>query len=113
VQQGVDVPGLVGDHQVVVLLADDVGEDHEVGDQHLVHPPDRLEGVQVVLAGLLLDVRGLAGQPGRGRVHPLAVVGQHPGDRVLGQPVHLDAGVQLPQLGRDRDVALGVPEADR
>ncbi len=41
---------------------DQVGEHHEVADQDLVHGPDRLERVQVVLGGLALDVAGLAGQ---------------------------------------------------
>ena len=40
-------------------------EDHEVGQQDLVHPPQRLEAVQVVLGRLGLDVAGLAGQVAR------------------------------------------------
>jgi hypothetical protein len=44
VQEVVELPGLVPDPQVVGLLPDDVVEDHEVGHQDLVHPPDRLEG---------------------------------------------------------------------
>ena len=55
-QEVVDVPGLVADPQVVVLLGHEVVEHHEVRDQDLVHRPDRLEGVQVVLAGEALDV---------------------------------------------------------
>ena len=72
-QEVVDVPGLVADHQVVVLRLDHVGEHHEVVDQDLVHPPDRLERVQVVLAALALDVRRLVEQRRRRRVDPLAV----------------------------------------
>ena len=48
----VDVPGLVGDHEVVAAGVDGILEDHEVGDQHLVHAADRLEGVEIVLARL-------------------------------------------------------------
>ena len=43
VPEVVDVPGLVGDHQVIAALVDRVLEDHEVLDQHLVHAPQRLE----------------------------------------------------------------------
>ena len=34
-------------------------------------------------------------------------------DRVLGEPVDLEVRMELPQLVGDRDVALGVAEADR
>ena len=59
----VDVPGLVGDHEIVAARLDGILEDHEVRDQHLVHAADRLEGVEIVLAGLQLDVPRLAGKP--------------------------------------------------
>ena len=71
VQEVVEVPGLVADPEVVLALAHEVVEDHEVGDQDLVHPPDRLEGVQVVLPRLRLDMAALAGQPRRRRMHLL------------------------------------------
>ncbi len=58
----VELPGLVADPEVVVLVADEVVEDHEVREQDLVHPPDGLEAVQVVLGGLALHVTGLVGQ---------------------------------------------------
>ena len=63
VEEVVDVPGLVADDEVVGLLLDDVEEHHEVGDEDLVHPPDRLEGVQIVLGALVLHVGRLVGQP--------------------------------------------------
>jgi hypothetical protein len=47
-------------------------EDHEVLDQHLVHAADRLEGVEIVLARLELDVAGFAGAPGGERMDALA-----------------------------------------
>ena len=72
VQEVVDVPRLVADHEVVVLVGDDVVEHHEVVDEDLVHPADRLERVQVVLGRLVLDVGRLVGQPRRRRVDPLA-----------------------------------------
>ena len=52
----VDVPGLVGDDEIVVALVDRILEDHEVRDQHLVHVAEGLEAVQVVLARLHLDM---------------------------------------------------------
>ena len=68
----VDVPGLVGDHEIVAALLDGILEDHEVGDQHLVHAADGLEGVEIVLARLQLDVPRLAGQPRAERMDALA-----------------------------------------
>jgi hypothetical protein len=49
VQVMVDVPGFVADDHVVFACLDGVVEDHEVGQEDLVHPADRLEGVEVVL----------------------------------------------------------------
>ena len=56
VQEVVDVPRLVADHEVVVLRRGRRRRRPEVVDQDLVHPADRLEGVQVVLGRLVLDV---------------------------------------------------------
>ena len=109
----VELPGFVADPQVVVLLAGQVVEDHEVGQQDLIHPPDGLEAVQVVFGRLGLDVPGLTGQVCAGRVNALTMRLQHPGDRMLGEPVDLQAGMQLAQLGGDRHIPLGVTEADR
>ena len=44
VQVVVELPGFVADHQVVVLLVEQVVDDHVVGQQDLVHPPAGLEG---------------------------------------------------------------------
>ena len=109
----VDVPGFVGDHQVVAALVDGILEDHEVGDQHLVHAAHRLEAVQVVLAQFELDVPRLAGQPRAQRMDALAAGRQQARHRVLRQPVDLEVGMELAQLARDGDVAPPVPEADR
>ena len=110
-QEVVELPGLVADPEVVGLLADEVVEDHEVGDQDLVHAPPRVEAVQVVLGGLGLEVPGLVGQPAAGGVHALALGLQHARDRVLRQPVDLQVGVQRAQLARDRDVTARVARA--
>jgi hypothetical protein len=113
VQVVVDLPGFVADHQVVVLLVEQVVDDHVVGQQDLVHPPPGLEAVQVVLGGLALDVGGLVGQVAAGGVDLFALGLQDPGDRVLDQPVDLQAGVQGAELAGDGQVAAGVAQADR
>ena len=113
VQVVVELPGLVADPEVVLLVADEVVEDHEVGEQDLVHPPDRLEAVQVVLGRLALDVARLVGEEGAGRMDPLAARLEHRRHRVLGEPVDLEVGVELAQLVGDRGVALRVAEPDR
>ena len=106
----VELPCLVADPEVVALLAHDVVEEHEVGGEDLVHAPQRVEAVQIVLGGLRLDVARLVGQMSAGRVDALALCLQHAGDRVLGEPVDLagpDAGGVAParsrrRAGRDR-----------
>jgi hypothetical protein len=113
VQVVVELPGLVADPEVVLLVADEVVEDHEVGEQDLVHPPDRLEAVQVVLGRLALDVPRLVGEQLARGVDALAASLEHPGHGVLGEPVDLEVGVERPQLGRYRRVALRVAQADR
>ena len=113
VQEVVDLPGLVADPEVVVLLARDVEEEHEVRDEDLVHPADRLEGVQVVLGRLALDVAGLVREQRARRVDPLAFGLEHRRDRMLREPVDLEVGMELAQLLRDCDVPPCVPEPDR
>ena len=88
-------------------------EHHEVVDQDVVHPPDRVERVEVVLAALGLDVRRLRRQPARCRVHLLAGRLQHASHRVLRQPPHPHVGVLGAQRLDDRQVAPGVAQADR
>ena len=90
-----------------------VGEHREVVDQRLVHPADRLEGVQIVLAAVALELGVLAEQSSGGGMDPLLPVGQHPGDRMLGQPVDLDIRPQPLQCLGDRHIAPGVAQADR
>ena len=112
-QEVVDVPRLVADHEVVVGLVDHVVEDHEVVHEDLVHAPDRLERVQVVIGRLVLDVGGLVREPGGCRVDSFAGIRQHSRDGMLREPVDLQVGVERAQLLRDRDVASRVAEADR
>ena len=108
----VDVPGLVGDHEIVAARIDGILEDHEVGDQHLVHAADGLEAVQIVLARFQLDMPRLAGQPRAQRMDALAAGFQQPRHRILRQPVDLQVGMQLAQFPRDGDVAPPMAEAD-
>ena len=113
VQEVVEVPRLVAHPRVVGPFLDQVGEHHEVVDEDLVHPPDGLERVQVVLGGFRLDVRRLVRQMRRRGMDVLAAPLQQLGERMLGQPVHLDVRTQLAQLVGDRDVAAGMAKADR
>ena len=77
VQVVVELPCLVADPEVVLLLADEVVEDHEVREQDLVHPPDRLEAVEIVLGRLALDVMRLVRKLGARRVDSLAARLEH------------------------------------
>ena len=54
VQVVIHLPGLIPDPEVIVLLTDDVVEDHEVRQQDLVHPAPALKAVQVMFCGLAL-----------------------------------------------------------
>ena len=109
----VELPRFVADPQVVWVLAHDVVEDHEVRQQDLVHPPPRLEAVQVVLRGLGLDVVRLVRKLCARRVDPLSARLEDRGDGMLRKPVDLEIRVQLPQLVGDRDVPSRMAEADR
>jgi hypothetical protein len=112
VQVVVELPGLVADPQVVLVAGHQVLEDHEVGDEDLVHRPPGLEAVEVVLGRLALDVARLVGQERTGGMDPLAVRLEDLRHRVLGQPVDLEVRVQLAQLVGDGDVALRVAQPD-
>ena len=109
----VDVPGLVADHDVVVLGLHQVDEGHEVVAHDLVHRAQREERRQVVLAGHLLEVAALVGQALRDRVQAFAFALEVARGRVDGEPVDRQIRLQLAQLARDRQVALHVAEADR
>ena len=113
VQVVVELPRLIADPEVVLLRLDEVVEDHEVREQDLVHPPPGLEAVEVVLGRLRLDVARLVGQMLAGRMDPLTLALEHPGDRVLRQPIDFEIGMEPAQLFGDRHVALGVAEPDR
>ena len=95
VQEVVDLPRLVADPEVVVLVAHHVEEEHEVGDEDLVHPPDRLEGVQVVLGRLALDVRRLVREQRARRMDALPFGLEHGRDRMLREPVDLEVRMEL------------------
>ena len=88
-------------------------EDHEVREQDLVHPPDRLERVQVVLRRLRLDVPRLVREQRARGVDALAARLEHGRDGMLGEPVDLEIRMQLAKLLGDRCVTLRVTEPDR
>ena len=113
VQVVVELPRLVADPEVVLLVADEVVEDHEVREQDLVHAADRLEAVQVVLRALALDVARLVREVRAPGMDALPARLEHLRHRMLGEPVDLEVGMKLPQLVGDRGVALRVAEPDR
>ena len=80
----VHVPGLVADHDVVVLGLDQVDEGHEVVIHDLVHRAQGEEGRQIVFSGHLLEVAALVGQALGDRVQAFAFaleVASRPGRR--------------------------------
>ena len=81
--------------------------------QDLVHPPDRLEAMEIVLGGLRFDVLRLVCQVLARGVDALALLREHARDRVLRQPVDLEAVDERAKLPRDGGVALRVAESDR
>ena len=91
VEEQVDLPGLVAHDEVVGLLVDEVGEHAEVVDQERVHPAERFEHVQVVLAGLAFQEGGFAGEVSHYGVDVLAAPCEEPGDGILGDEALDDA----------------------
>lgn len=88
-------------------------EHHEVVDEDLVHPAQRPERVEVVLARLALDVARLAGEVGRCGVDRLTTRGEDPGHGVLGEPLDVEVGVEGSRLVGDGEVSSRVTESDR
>ena len=113
VQVVVELPRLVSDPEVVRLGAGDLVEDHEVGEQDLVHPPDRLERVELVTVGLRLDVARLVRQVPAGGMDALARCLEDARDGILREPVDRQPGAEPAELLHDRQIAPGVAEADR
>ena len=114
VQEVVDLPGLVGDPEVEALVLHDVVEDHEVRAEDLVEPAQHLEGVELVLAGLGVDVSRLGGELGARGVDALAARLEHRRHRAAGRASRSRGrGGASRNSSRDRDVAPDVAEADR
>ncbi len=113
VQEVIDVPRLVADPQIERVFGDDVVEHHEVRAQDLVHPAQRPEGVQLVLAGLPVEMPRLAGQRGARGMDRLAAALEHRRHRGLGEPLDIQVGDASAQRVGDRDVAPRVAETDR
>ena len=112
VPEMIDVPGLIGDHDVVVAILDDLLKQHEVGDHDLVHAAQRLEYMQIVLASFVLDVRGFADEQAARRMHALPRRLKQSSDRVLCEPVDLELWAQSSKLTGNSQVAARVSESD-
>src|SRR5690349_4878814 len=105
VEEVVEVPALVADPQIVAVALDHVGQGHEVRGHDLVHVPERVERVQLVIGGPALEVRGLVLEQARGRVHPLPPVPDHAVGGIAGEEVDHHVGVLLAQPPGDREIA--------
>ena len=109
----VEVPALVTDPQVVGLSLHDVRERHEVRRHDLVHVPEGVEGMELVIGRPALEVRALVLQESRRRMEPFAPVLDDAVGGIGGQEVDDDVRMSLAQPAGDREVALDVAEADR
>jgi hypothetical protein len=96
-----------------VLFLDEILEDHEVVNQDLIHRPNGLEGMKVVLRTLALEVRGFAYEMPDRRVDGLPALVQHLRYWILSEPVNLDLGLFLAELVRDRDISERVTKPYR
>ena len=113
VQEVVEVPALVPHPEVVVLALHDVREGHEVGRHDLVHVPQRVLGVQLVVAGPRLEVPALVVEQPAGGVQARAPGLHDPVGGGGGQEIDGGVGVDLLQPSRDGEVPLDVAETDR
>ena len=112
VEEVVEVPALVAHPEIVVVPLHDVGEGHEVGGEDLVHVPERVEGVELVVPRPPFEVGALVEvEPGR-RMQALAESLHDAVGGVGGEEVDGDVAVELPELPGHRDVPLDVAEPD-
>ncbi len=111
-QEVVEFPRLVTDPGVVRLFFDEIGEHHEVVDQDLVHPANRLERMKIVLGRLRFDVRRLVREIRRRGMDELATAFEQFGERRLREPFDLDVRALAAQFVGDRHVAPGMAEPD-
>ena len=109
----VQLPGLVTNPEVVLLVVHHIMEEHVVRDEDLVHAPPGLEAVQVVLGGLALDMPRFAYQQRAGRVDALAAGLQHSGHRMLRQPIDFQIGTEPAQFTGNGCVAVRMPQTNR
>ena len=110
----VEVPPLVADPEVVVTGLHGIGEDHEVRRHDLVHVPERVEGVELMIGGRpALDVGALVEEQARRRMQALAADLDHAPRGIGRQEVDGGVGIDLAKRPGDRDVALDVTETDR
>jgi hypothetical protein len=68
---------------------------HEVGQQNLIHPPDRLEAVQIMLCRFALDMAGFVGQEPACWMNMFITGLQDRSHRMLGEPIDLKIRMEL------------------
>ena len=88
----VDLPAFVGDDKIVRRSFHHVLENPEVADQDLVHSPQGLKDVEVMLAGVRFDVAALARKTRASGQAVFIRVLQYAGHGILRKPVDLNAG---------------------
>ncbi len=67
----VDIPGFIGNHQIVMLLFYHFLQQHKVGDQDFIHSTQRLKRVQIVFSGFAFQVQGFIDEKIAGRMNRL------------------------------------------
>src|SRR5215510_4227334 len=112
VEEVVEVPALVADPEIVALALHHVGEGHEVRCEDLVHVPQRIEGVELMIGRPALEVLALVLEEARRRVQPLPPMPDDAVGGVRGEEVDDDLGMPLPEPPGDGEIALDVPEPD-
>jgi hypothetical protein len=80
--------------------------------QDLIHPPDRLEAVQIMLCRFAFNMAGFVGQEPACWMNVFITGLQDCGNRMLGEPIDLKIRMELAQLVGDGDVTLGVAQSN-
>src|SRR5215467_12086030 len=113
VEEVVEIPALVADPEIVALALHHVGEGHEVRREDLVHVPQRVEGVELVIGRPALEVLALVLEEARSGMQPFPPVADDAVGGVGGEEVDDDLGMPLAEPPGDGEIALDVPEPDR
>ncbi len=56
VPEMIDIPGFIGDDEIIISVFDQLLKHHEIGDQYLVHAAQCLKDLKIVLAAFAFDM---------------------------------------------------------